>query len=249
MWMCDRCQEINETELGVCPMCGHPQKELLEQSAREAELNQTAAEESAPIGLRQRLIAGANSMIVDAREWTQGRMLAPRAILLIVLAVQGYFHLIDPGAGDIFSGLTLGVHEMGHVLTRWAPFTIYIAAGSIAQVLGPIYLAYGFLRQRDYFALSVAGFWLSFSLFGLAQYIGDARAMVLQLVTVGPGDPIHDWHYLLGQWGILPLDTTISQFVTAIAIGILFASLAWGGWICYWMVKGQLAARWKSVRA
>jgi hypothetical protein len=234
MWMCDRCQEINESDAPACAKCGLVRKAEVEDAASGVE---TAKPESAAVtswlgAVGMWLAGGARGFAADARIWASGRVWIVRAALLAYLAYAGFRHMVDPDATDWFAGLTLGVHEAGHVLTRWAPFAFYVAAGSIAQVAAPIALALSFVKQRDYFAIAVAGCWLSFSLFGLSQYIGDARAMVLPLVTVGGGDALHDWNYLLGQWNMLPMDTAIAGCVRAAAIAALFASVAWGAWIC-----------------
>ena len=59
--------------------------------------------------------------------------------------------------------------------------------------LSPVALAWGFLRQRDYYAIAVAGTWEGMSLSNLADYIADARAEELPLVSPFSGDPQHDW--------------------------------------------------------
>jgi hypothetical protein len=87
-----------------------------------------------------------------------------------------------------------------------------------------------FARQPDYFGISVGGFWLSFSMFELANYVGDARAMDLPLVGFSD-DPEHDWHYLLSTTHLLPLDTTFAFLLRVAATLIGLASLAFGVWL------------------
>jgi len=88
------------------------------------------------------------------------------------------------------------------------------------------------LRQRDYFGVAVGGAWLSMSLSNLAVYIGDARAEELPLVSLGGGDPIHDWNYLLGSLHLLPRDTAIAGLVHFVALAALVLSVFLGVWLC-----------------
>ena len=52
----------------------------------------------------------------DAMAWATGRRWAPRALLLAYLTYAGCRHLTDSEYGSIFSGITLAIHELGHVL-------------------------------------------------------------------------------------------------------------------------------------
>ena len=104
------------------------------------------------------------------------------------------------------------VHEAGHVI--FSPFgeMLEVAGGSITQLAVPLIVALLFLRQREYFGISVALAWLSMSLTNLATYIGDARNQFLGLVSMGGGDPIHDWHFILGRYAMLGDDNALARF-------------------------------------
>ena len=179
----------------------------------------------------------------DAAVWAEeGRSWPPRAALLAVLAYFGARHLADPEYGSIFSGITLGVHELGHLvfgpLGEWPG----IAGGSIMQVAAPLALAYGFLRQRDYFAIAVAGAWEGMSLANLATYVADARAEELPLVSPFGGDPVHDWNYLLSSVGMLRQDLLLAGWVRLGALVALAASVGFGVWLCVRMGRSRPAA-------
>jgi hypothetical protein len=109
--------------------------------------------------------------------------------------------------------------------------------GSGAQVLVPLAVIIVFYRQPDYFGMSVGGFWLSFSLFELARYVGDARAMDLPLVGLSD-DPEHDWHYLLSTTHLLAADTFFAFLIRAAATLIGAASLAFAVWLLWQMCQG-----------
>jgi len=179
----------------------------------------------------------------DATAWAgEGRSWPLRAVLLAVLAYFGLRHLADPEYGSIFSGITLGVHELGHLLFSPLGHWLGAAGGSIMQVAAPVAVAYGFLRQRDYFAIAVAGAWEAMSLSNLATYVADARAQELPLVSPVSGDPEHDWNYLLSSVGMLRQDTLLAGLVRLAAFAALASSLAFGAWLCVRMARSRREA-------
>ena len=152
-------------------------------------------------------------------------------MLLAYLAYVSVRSLNDYEYWTIFAGITLGVHEAGHVI--FGPFgeLLAIAGGSITQVAAPLIVAWLFLRQREYFGISVAFAWLSMSLCSLATYVGNARAQDLPLVSIGDGDPIHDWHFLLGHFGMLAQDQAFARFARFLSVVSLVVAIAWGAWL------------------
>ena len=178
------------------------------------------------------------TLMDDAADWASGRWWLPRLPLLAYLAYAFWHHFRDPDYSSfLFGAVTFGVHELGHVV--FSPFGEFLgfAGGSIAQFLAPLAAGLGFLfwqregePQRDYFAFAVAGSWLSFSLYNLATYIGDARRQLLPLLGLS-SDPQHDWAYLLGHLGLLQHDLKIAGMVrlAAFASGVL--SLLFGAWL------------------
>jgi hypothetical protein len=166
----------------------------------------------------------------EAAEWADGRMWIPRALLLLYLVYAEIRFLRDPFSSTIFSGITLAIHELGHVIFGFMGHFIGSLMGSGTQILVPVIVMLIFSRQPDYFGVSVGGFWLSFSMFELANYVGDARAMDLPLVGLSD-DPEHDWHYLLSTLHLLPLDTTFAFLLRVAATLTGLASLAFGVWL------------------
>jgi hypothetical protein len=154
--------------------------------------------------------------------WT---WLLPRIALLAALAWGDVRTLLDSETWNVFAGLTLAVHEGGHLL--FGPFGqwLMIAGGSLTQILAPLVAALLLFRQGDRYGVAIVGTWLAYSLTNLAEYVGDARAMALQLVGFSD-DPIHDWHYLLNSMHLLPYDTRLALLVRDLAWATLLASLA-----------------------
>ncbi len=166
----------------------------------------------------------------EARHWSRGRMWVPRALLMVYLVYAEVRFLRDPLRSTLFSGITLAFHEMGHLLFRFAGEFIGTLMGSGMQLLIPMAVIVIFYRQPDYFGVAVGGFWLSFSMFELANYVGDARAMNLPLVGFSD-DPQHDWHYLLSTLRLLPLDTALAFVLRVSAVAIAAGSLAFAVWL------------------
>ncbi len=144
----------------------------------------------------------------------------------------------------LFGGVTFGGARAGARRLFAARRVFGIAGGSLAQVLAPILAGLGFLfwqrdgePQRDYFALAVAGFWLSFSLHNLALYVGDARRQLLPLLGLS-SDPIHDWAYLLGHFGLLHYDLRIAGLIRLAAVLISLFSLGFSAWLLKRMASG-----------
>lgn len=152
--------------------------------------------------------------------------------MLAYLAYAAYRSLTDFEYWNVFSGITLAIHEAGHVI--FAPFgeILQAAGGSITQVATPVIAAVLFLRQREYFGIPVALAWLSMSLANLAAYIGDARSQDLPLVSMGSGDPIHDWHFILGRYAMLGDDHSLARFTLFLGALALLAAVGLGAWLC-----------------
>jgi len=154
----------------------------------------------------------------DATAW-----IALRALVFALLAVGDLRSLADDERWNIFAGITLGIHEMGHVI--FSPFGewVMVAGGSVTQLAGPVIAALLLARQRDRYGVAVVGTWLAYSLTNLATYIGDATAQALPLVSLGDTAE-HDWNYLLGTADLLRFDTRIATLVRDLGALVLLAS-------------------------
>ena len=137
----------------------------------------------------------------------------------------------DPLATDLFGGITLGVHELGHLVLAWAGRWRSIAGGSLGQVAAPIAAGWMLARQRDWFGITVAAAWLASSLFNLAAYVADARTMELPLVGLFP-DPMHDWNWMLSRLGILRCDRALAAVTRGSSWVLSMAAVIAGGWLC-----------------
>ncbi len=171
----------------------------------------------------------------EAVAWCEGRSPWARWPLLLYLAYATLRHIIDAEYRSWFSGITLVIHEAGHLL--FAPFgqTLMLLGGSITQLAVPTFVAgYLLLRQKDWFGLVVGGAWLSFSTFELATYVADANKGNLALVGFGD-NVLHDWDTLLTQWHLLNHCETFASVLRVLAAAVGLGALALGGWLLWTM--------------
>jgi hypothetical protein len=173
-------------------------------------------------------------------DWARGRAWYLRAPLLLWFAWIFKQHLADPFYSSLFGGLNLGIHELGHYL--FAPFgeLMAVAGGSLLQCVVPLIGAWMFYRQRDYFAVAIAFCWLSTNLYSVAAYAADARTQQLELVSPGGGEPIHDWHYLLGALGWFRHDRIIGRGLSLLAIMAMVCGLGGGVYVLRKMLRHSL---------
>lgn len=182
------------------------------------------------------LLGGAK---IDAELWCEGRRAWPRALLLAYLGYAGLRHGIDDDYRSWFSGITLAFHEMGHLLFVAFGNTMHLLGGSLLQVAVPLAAAlYLWLRQGDFFGLSVGTAWLSFSLWELAIYVADARRENLPLVGFSD-DPQHDWATLLTRWHVLNYADHFAWLLRIVAALSWLAAMALGLWLCLRMWQAR----------
>lgn len=99
------------------------------------------------------------------------------------------------------SNVDLGIHELGHMLTFWAPVLMVQFAGSFLQVAVPLCFAGYFLWRRDRLAVILMLAWAAESLHNVSVYIYDATRMVLLFwVTTAPATGTTGTTYFRG-WG------------------------------------------------
>jgi hypothetical protein len=178
-----------------------------------------------------------SGVLSDSVEWSRGRFWWWRLPLLLSFAWILVHHLRDAEYQSLFGGLNLGIHELGHAIFMFLGRFLCTAAGSFTQCLVPVISMLMFYRQRDYFAIAVSFGWLGTNLFGVATYVGDARAQDLPLVSPFGGEPEHDWFYLLNTLGILEYDTTLAFLFQVAAALSMLVCLGWGGFLLWKMVR------------
>jgi len=154
------------------------------------------------------------------------------------LILHQSFRQIENQYGDVlFSALDFGIHELGHVLFMPLGEFMSVLGGSFWQLAAPVISAVMFLRQRDYFAISVCSMWLGVSLYRMALYMEDARTMSLPLVSVGGGEAWHDWNYIFTDLRMLQWDWRIGHLTRDAGEFFLIFAVISGTWLVWRMFK------------
>ncbi|MDD3302877.1 MAG: hypothetical protein PHN31_04920 [Candidatus Gracilibacteria bacterium] len=142
--------------------------------------------------------------------------------IFIIIASIFYDSLVK---GNYFaygiSTIDTAIHEGGHMLfILLGNQFITVAGGTFLQLLVPVLILFSFVKQKDYFGVSVVFAWLGINLFSISQYIGDAIVGRLPLLQFfGDGyNYIHDWSYMLNETGLIYKTELISTIVFIIAI-------------------------------
>jgi len=147
-------------------------------------------------------------------------------------------HWSNPEYRSILGPLNLGLHELGHFIFSFFGDFLGILGGTFFQVLAPLFGVVNFYRQSDFFAIALSFGWLSTSLFDVATYVADARAMNLTLVSpFGGDDVVHDWNYLLTRMGLLQQDALLAFIFKCAATLAMLICLIGGFWLLLQMMK------------
>ena len=94
-------------------------------------------------------------------EAVRGKVWWYRIPLVIPFVWIFYRHLANPEYESIFAGMNLAIHEGGHLLFMWfGGDFLAVAGGTLLQCLCPIVSGIMFYKQRDFFAIGIACFWL-----------------------------------------------------------------------------------------
>lgn len=132
------------------------------------------------------------------------------------------------------------LHELAHVFTTFLPAIITAVSGSFTELLLGLGLVVGAFLTRCYFAVLFCSLWFMLACQSVAQYMADARAQKLALVSLGNGfsgseGVIHDWHFIFGELGILQVDTFIAGVVRIFGVLVGLFGLSFTIWIMYKM--------------
>jgi hypothetical protein len=159
-------------------------------------------------------------------------ILATGLIALLTFSREGWIFLL--------SYVDLGVHELGHMLTFWAPELMCQAAGSFLQVAVPVAFAVYFFLRHDRFAVVFAVAWAAESLNNVSVYIYDATRMVLPLLGDDGSGAGHDWRNILSRLGWLDHTDGIAYTVRGLSVLLFVVAFGLAVW---WWVKAWRESR------
>ncbi len=142
--------------------------------------------------------------------------------LLVVLLVPYALWLVFAYEYHFLDGVNLLFHEAGHVFFGIFGRTLHFLGGTLGQLFFPVAAAFHFLTQGRLFDACICVLWLGESLMYAAEYMADARVQQLPLV----GGHIHDWHWLLTTWNLLPHAERLGAALHGLASLIVLGALA-----------------------
>jgi hypothetical protein len=160
--------------------------------------------------LNQSLKKTEHSTLDKIKRWIPSIIILPLAIIWIVN--RGEYGLLD--------NIDLVIHEAGHFFFSFFGKFIYTLGGTLMQVILPSIIVFFFFRNNYRTGVQFGLLWLGQNFINISIYAADARARKLPLL--GGNKVYHDWHYILGELGILEYDQIVGYTFVGIAI-IIFA--------------------------
>lgn len=158
-----------------------------------------------------------------------------RGLVFLILVYYAWILLIrrTPTVEILLHHVDLAFHEAGHIFFSFGGEILTLMGGGIMQVLMPCLVFGHYLYRRDYLGSAATLFWIGENLLDVSYYVGDARAMQMQLVGCEePPCENHDWHQILESLGMLERDTLISRVLFGLGSVLMVAALL----ACLWLV-------------
>ncbi len=147
-----------------------------------------------------------------------------------VTAVLAWLTYSRGGWIPVLSAFDLGVHELGHLLTGWAPPLLCSLAGSVLQVAAPLCLAGYFWWRRDDLAVILMLAWSAENLHNVSVYITDAELMVLPLFGDDGSGAGHDWHNILLELDALDATAQLANVAKTCSVILFVLALGLAVW-------------------
>ena len=122
---------------------------------------------------------------------------------IIILPIATYW-VINRGDFGLLDNIDLVIHEAGHFFFSLFGKYIYTLGGTLMQIILPSIIAGYFFRNNYRTGVQFGLLWLGQNFINISVYSADAQARKLPLL--GGNKVYHDWHYLLGEIGIIEYD-------------------------------------------
>lgn len=141
---------------------------------------------------------------------------------IIILPIALYW-VLNRGEYGMIDNADLVIHEAGHFFFKFFGKFIYTLGGTLMQIILPSIIAWYFFRNDYRTGVQVAMLWLGQNFINISVYAADAQARKLPLL--GGNKVYHDWHYMLGELGILNFDYVVGYIFFGIAIIIFLITV------------------------
>lgn len=151
-----------------------------------------------------------------------------KATFTLLMAIYGFYCARSSDDGSFLDRVNLIAHEAGHLLFGYFGEFLMVIGGTIGQLLVPAGIAIYFFSRRELFSATVALFWIGQNFLQISVYVKDAALMELPLVSIGGGDVMHDWNYLLLKFNLLAHDQTIGSAIFWFGVLIMIIAVIAG---------------------
>ncbi len=147
----------------------------------------------------------------------------------LVFYVGFLFYAFGRSPASLFiHSANLVVHEGGHNLFGWFGPTLGLWGGTLLQWLVPFLLAAYFFSERQVPGFVFCLFFFFENWIDTAEYMADARAQLLPLVTTGDPEFVeHDFYRIFSDLNVLPYDTKIAAVVHILGWCGMIACVIW----------------------
>jgi hypothetical protein len=153
----------------------------------------------------------------------------PAIAAWLVFYIGFLFYAYGKSPASLFiHNANLVVHEGGHNLFGWFGSTLGLWGGTLLQWLVPFLLAVYFFSERQAPGFVFCLFFFFENWIDTAEYMADARAQLLPLVTTGDPDfAEHDFFRIFSNLGVLEHDTQIASVVRILGWCGMIACVVW----------------------
>lgn len=141
---------------------------------------------------------------------------------IIILPIALYW-IFNRGEYGMIDNADLVIHEAGHLFFKFFGKYIYTLGGTLMQIILPSIILFYFFRNEYRTGMQFSLLWLGQNFINISVYAADAQARRLPLL--GGNSVYHDWHYLLGEIGLLQYDAEVGYFFFGIAILLFIVTI------------------------
>jgi len=233
---------------GVCPSCGIVYaKWSAAQQQSASSVTKTGADEAPDPGYEviedTTLLQKAMGLVLDVPDRVDPVVFWGRGLLFVVFFIWGWWFIFTNGSwqdigGSFLHNINLAFHEFGHVLFRPFGHFMTILGGSLFQIMMPLIVMVGFIRQGDNFEAAIMLWWVGQNFIDLSPYISDGEYRGLPLIS-GMGEESHDWGNLLTMMNAVENAHIYGRMSFIIGCVILLLGLVWAGYILYLQKKNM----------
>jgi hypothetical protein len=156
------------------------------------------------------------------------RLIGSAILVLILVALT--ITTLQSGPPRFIHTLDFIFHEAGHVLFMPFGYLIGLMGGTLGQLMVPTAFTLYFWRKKEYVSSFAMLWWIGENLIDISLYIQDA---VYRTLPLWNENLLHDWHYILIEFGSLRHALTLGaavRFVGASIMLIAVLGIVWQIW-------------------